>query len=212
MHNWWRGMIMALAVGLLTRLTALVGGEVMGIILLPVWMGLGLIALFQGLPTVWQLRHPRQAWWMAHTGKRVLAEEVAYEAELRKAISEAKRAQWKARVGDAPPIVVNYRSSFGAIPVMPDLFEVGSPDPISASEDRAEAMRDEDHYPPLGTEVYIAPSRNAESFQIGVEMHHGTLVAKEPLPIVLCEDGHYRDALWPDILWGDKSPKYFTNL
>ena len=131
-------------------------------ILLSGLLGGFILFLRHGLPTVWQLRHPRQAWWMAHTGRRVVAEEAAYEAELRKAISEAKRAQWKARVGDAPPIVVNYRSTFGAFPVMPDLFEIGSPDPISATEDRAEIRHDEDRYPPVGAEVHIVPPRDSE--------------------------------------------------
>jgi hypothetical protein len=47
------------------------------------------ITLLYGRPTLWQIRHPRKAWWMAHTGKSVLAEEVKYEAELHRVISEA---------------------------------------------------------------------------------------------------------------------------
>ena len=49
-----------------------------------------------GLPTAWQIRHPRQAWWMAHTGKRVLADESKYESELHQSIVEASKSSMSA--------------------------------------------------------------------------------------------------------------------
>lgn len=38
--------------------------------------------------TLWQLRHPRKAWWMAHTGKRLVAE---YEQEYQEAMAAIRK-------------------------------------------------------------------------------------------------------------------------
>lgn len=40
--------------------------------------GMGLVGTGMGRPylrrlTLWQIRHPRQAWWMARTGRKVVA-------------------------------------------------------------------------------------------------------------------------------------------
>jgi len=55
------------------------------------WLSALFVAIgsWWGFPTVWQLRHPRKAWWMAHRGKRVMAEAAAEEQRLREAIREA---------------------------------------------------------------------------------------------------------------------------
>jgi len=56
------------------------------------WLSVLFVAIgtWWGFPTLWQLRHPRKAWWMAHTGKRVMAEAEEEDQRLREAIREAK--------------------------------------------------------------------------------------------------------------------------
>jgi len=52
------------------------------------WLSVLFVAIgtWWGFPTLWQLRHPRKAWWMAHRGKAVLEVEVQYESELHQSI------------------------------------------------------------------------------------------------------------------------------
>ena len=88
-------VLLGLATALMEALTAVVVHGVAASILTSVWIVLGLILLFLGLPTVWQLRHPRQAWWSAHTGALHVAAEAMQiaeeDAKLHAAIAEAKR-------------------------------------------------------------------------------------------------------------------------
>ncbi len=74
--------------------------------------GISMLLFVEGFPTVWQLRHPRQAWWSAHAGKRIVAAEEAAtveawkhirqqaEAERRQQRRDAAQAEAHARYGD----------------------------------------------------------------------------------------------------------------
>jgi hypothetical protein len=56
-----------------------------------IWAATLIAAVWIIRPTAWQLRHPRRAWWMAHKGRKLVAQwEAEQAAEARKA-EEARR-------------------------------------------------------------------------------------------------------------------------
>ncbi len=174
--------------------------------------GLGLWGLFflimqgmmvhYGLPTLWQVRHPRQAWWMAHTGKRVLAEEAAYEDELRKAIGEARQKP-TGRVNT----IGDYRwTSIGMLPVA-----TVSGQATSLGEVHPDRVEQTEH-PPLGAEVRIIPTRDSGRAGFPNWIDHGKLVARGEQATVCCEDRYYLTVPWEDIVWNPNPSKLFQVL
>lgn len=77
-------------------------------------LALGAIVVLSGAwilkPSLWQLRHPRKAWWMAHTGRKIVDE---YEAACEEALRRAEPRQIIAGTSSG-----TFSSKFGAIEVI----------------------------------------------------------------------------------------------